>query len=332
MSKWKIRFYVNVPLHFMADVGADLGTFQTIPMYPFKDGEKGWYFEIFLKGETSEGVLEKCIDEIHEKIDKMSLQIMREILISEIVVFNISDVFEKNEKELVKITDKKILNIDKITTQKFIQQIFQYPYGYSSQRGTWMMNPYQINVRGTIASRITDTAIEKKDSKALKWFVKALGANNEVERFTSYVTSLDILSHKNNLEEREPICRKCKKPISIIHDCGQKLLNQAYAKDHLIEFGISESNADKINKLRNKTFHGRKSLTMKDMEEFLDVNISLVHILVNHFKKIMNIDDFMPPILNAGTIMIDKFCYVRERPINQEIFDEIKPNILELKS
>ena len=89
MTKWKIRFYVNTPLNFMADVGMCLGSFHKIPLYPYRDGNKGWYFEIYVKGENDVTVLEDCIEEIHEKLDKMSLQIMREILITEVIVFNI---------------------------------------------------------------------------------------------------------------------------------------------------------------------------------------------------------------------------------------------------
>ena len=327
MTKWKIWFYPNIPLDFMANAGAALGTFRSIPMFAYQDNSNRWYFEIYSKGETSNEVLEDCIEEIHEKLDKMSLQIMREVIISEIVVFDISEVFEEIDKKMVKIPDEKILEIDKITNQKFIQKIFRYPSGFSSQRGTWLMTPYQINVRATIATRITDTKIEKIDLKALRWFIKALGANNEVDRFTSYVTALDILSHKQNLQETEPLCAKCKKPIEYTHECGQKLVKQAYAKEYLLEFGIEESNADKINKLRNKTLHGRKHLTSMDMDEFLDTNVLLVRILVENFKKILNIGDSFPPILSPATMMIDHFCFEHSKPVNQEIFDEIKSNV-----
>jgi len=325
--QWKLRFYVNIPLKFMADVGVELGSFKKIPLYPYQDGNKGWYFEIYLKGNDHNSILEECIEEIHEKLDKMSLQIMREIIITEIVVFNISEIFEKKDDRFSRILNEKVLEIDKISSQQFFQKIFRYPSGFSSQRGAWLMTPYQINVRGTIAPRITDTKIAKSDTKALRWFVKALGANNEVDRFTSYITTLDILSHMNNLDEIEPICPNCKKPINYTHNCGKKFLKEAYAKNYLLEFGIKESDADRINKLRNKTLHGRKHLDPTDMDEFLDVNISLVHILVKHFKKIMKVEDFMPPILSPITIMVDRFCEERERIITQKIFDEIKTAI-----
>lgn len=326
--KWKIRFYVNIPLNFMADVGMNLGNFNEIPMYPYQDGNKGWYFEIYDKGDSHETVLEKNIEEIHQKLDKMSLQIMREILITEIVVFNISEIFEQQNDKLLKISNNKIISIESIENQNLIQQIFRYPSGFSSQRGMWLMPPYQFSGKGTIAPRITDTKIEKTDAKALRWFIKSLGANNEVDRFTSLVTVLDILSHKNNLEETNHICQNCGKTIEYIHECGKKLQRQAYAKDYLIEFGIQQSTADRINKLRNKTLHGRKHLTSLDMDEFLDVNISVIRILVMHFKKLLKIEDFMPPVLSPGVIMVDRFCEQRSRKINQEIFDEIKSNII----
>jgi len=311
----------------MADVGMHLGNFNGIPMYPYQDGNKGWYFDIYAKEDTHETVLEKNIEEIHQKLDKMSLQIMREVSVTEIVVFNISEVFEKLNNNLLKIPQEKLTSIESIENQNFIQQVFRYPSGFSSQRGMWLMPPYQFSGKGTIAPRITDTEIEQTDTKALRWFIKSLGANNEVDRFTSLVTALDVLSHKNNLEEINHICQGCGKIIEYTHNCGKKLQKQAYAKDYLIEFGIQESTADKINKLRNKTLHGRKHLTSLDMNEFLDVNISIIRLLVTQFKKLLKIEDFMPPIINSGVIMVDRFCEERSRKINQEIFDEIKSNL-----
>ena len=73
----------------MANAGVALGTFRGIPMFSYQDGNKGWYFEIYSKGKDSNDVLEDCIEEIHEKLDKMSLQVMREIVITEIVAFDI---------------------------------------------------------------------------------------------------------------------------------------------------------------------------------------------------------------------------------------------------
>jgi len=311
----------------MADVGMHLGNFNEIPMYPYQDGNKGWYFEIYAKGDTHEIVLENNIEEVHQKLDKMSLQIMREMLITEIVVFNISEVFEKQNDRFLKVSHNRLISIESIENLNFLQQVFRYPSGFSSQRGMWLMPPYQFSGKGTIAPRITDTKIEQTDTKALRWFIKSLGANNEVDRFTSLVTVLEILSHKNNLEEMNPICQGCGKIIEYTHNCGKKLQKQAYAKDYLREFGIEESTADRINKLRNKTLHGRKHLTSLDVDEFLDVNISIIRLLVTQFKKLLRIEDFMPPILNLGVIMVDRFCEQRSRKINQEIFDEIKSNL-----
>ncbi|HXG13552.1 MAG TPA: hypothetical protein VNK25_00270 [Candidatus Nitrosotenuis sp.] len=310
----------------MASVGAALGTFDDIPLFPYLDGQRGWYFEIYRKGDDHTKILEDVIDEVQEKLDKCSLQIMKEIFITQIIIFNISEIFEKKEGQLVKISKEKLQSFEQIKDQNYLQQLFHYPFGFSGQRGAWLMTPYQINVRGTIAQSITDTNLNEKDAKALRWFVKALSASNEVDRFTSYVTALDILSHKSSLEETEPLCTKCKKPIDYIHDCGEKMLKQAYAKDYLIEFGLTEPQADKINKLRNKTLHGRSHLQLSDMEEFLDANTFLVFELVKHFKQTMNISASMPPILNPAVIMIDKFCEIHERNITQEIFDEMKSN------
>ena len=324
---WKIRFYVNIPLNFMADMGVPLGNFQGMPLYSYQDGARGWYFEIYQKGDDHTKIFEDIFNEIQEKLDKMSLQIMREVFITQITAFNISEIFEKKGDKLVKVPKDQLESFEKIKNHNYLQLLYYYPTGFSGQRGSWQMTPYQINVKGTIAPRITDTKITEADSKALRWFVKALGANNEVDRFTSYVTTLDILSHKSNLEDTEPICPKCGKTINYTHDCGRKLLRQAYAKNYLIEFGFSNEQADKINKLRNKTLHGRSNLVLSDMSEFLDANTFLVFMLVNHFKKIMKIEDFMPPILNAAVIMVDRFCEIHERAMTQTIFDEIKPNL-----
>lgn len=325
--KWKIRFYVNIPLDFMDYVGVALGSFDGIPMYSYKDGGRGWYFEVYQKGDDHNKILESIIDKAQEKLDKISLQIMREVFITQITAFDISEIFEKKDKKLVKIPKERLENFERIKGQNYLQQLFHYPAGFSGQRGTWLMRPYQINARVTISPRITDTELEETDAKALKWFVKALSSSNEVDRFASYVTALDILSHQGNLEDVEPLCSECNKSISYTHDCGKKLLRQAYAKDYLINFGLTDEQATKINKLRNKTLHGRSNLVLADMNEFLDANTYLVFVLVRYFKKVMKTNDSMPPILNPGVIMVDRFCEIHERSITQEIFNEIKPNL-----
>src|SRR5690348_6721381 len=111
--KWRIRFYVNIQLDFMATVGLHLGSFDGISLYPYQDGSRGWFFEVYKKGNDHSKVLEDIFDEIQEKLDKMSLQIMREIFITQIVAFNISEIFEKKDARLVQIPKEQLESFEK---------------------------------------------------------------------------------------------------------------------------------------------------------------------------------------------------------------------------
>lgn len=100
---WKIRFYINVPEIVPYESGKFIGTFRSVEIFPNIERGIGWFFEVFVNGDDKEKTLLEIMPEIEEILDKLSFQLFIEISVTEIIVFNIHQIFRRNGKDLVPI-------------------------------------------------------------------------------------------------------------------------------------------------------------------------------------------------------------------------------------
>ena len=142
--------------------------------------------------------------EIEEILDKLSFELFLEISITEIIVFNIHQIFKRVGENLIPLPDDEIKNILEIHGEELRQELVRYPNGIKNQRGMWFQSPFSIDVTRGINAQVTDTKLDSKDAKSLKWFVKGIGSRNDIDRFSAYYTSLDILSKKSHLDKVYP--------------------------------------------------------------------------------------------------------------------------------
>jgi len=325
--KWKIRFYINVPEIVPYIAGAEIGNFKNIPIFPNIEKQKGWFFDVFVDGENEEKALLDIMPEIEEILDKLSLQLFLEISVTEIIVFNVHQIFKKIGDDLNLLEQEEIKSILEISGDELRQKLVRYPSGIKNQRGMWFQSQFSINVMRSINARITDTKISSKDAKALKWFIKGIGARNDIDRFTSYYASLDILSHKAKLPSVHPTCKKCGKLIEHGNNCEHEILINPEQMEYLIKIGLKKETAKEIKDLRNSFFHGGKDITNSELDDLIDANIELTYFLTQQFKKILGIPNQTAPVLSPMSMQIKHLGELRDRKITVEILNEIKNNI-----
>lgn len=324
--KWKIRFYVNVPEMVPYVVGAEIGNFQNLPIFPEIEQKKGWFFDVFVNGDSEEKTLLDIMPEIEEILDKLSFQLFFEISITEIIVFNVHQIFKKISENLNPITDEEIKNIMEIS-EELRQKLIRFPSGIKNQRGMWFQSPFTIDVMRSINAKITDTKLDSKDAKSLKWFIKGIGARNDIDRFSAYYTSLDILSKKSKLSSVHPVCKKCGKAIEHGNNCDHEILINPEQMEYLKKLGLEEKTAKDIKELRDSLTHGGKDITNSELDDLIDANISLTYFLTKQFKQILGIPDQVAPVLSPMSMQIKHFGEQRDRKLTLEILNEIKNNI-----
>ena len=325
--KWKIQFYINIPEIVPYESGKFIGTFRGVEIFPNIEKKKGWFFDVYTNGEDKEKSLLDIMPEIEEILDKLSFELFLEVIITEIIVFNIHQIFKKIDEKLVPIPNKEIKNILEISNDDLRQELIQYPTGIKNQRGMWLESPFSINVKRAINAQITNTKLNSKDAKSLKWFVKGIGSRNDIDRFLAFFTSLELMAKKLNLEKVYPTCGKCKKLIEHGNNCDHKILILPKQMEYLKKFGLEEETANKITDLRNSFIHGGKNIANSELDDLIDCNIKLIHFLTSQFKQILGIPENVAPILSQMSMQVKRFGLTGNRRITLYILKEIKANM-----
>ncbi len=321
---WRIRLKIDNTFDGFKKPEVYLGKYRGKELIAKKE-EKLWYVTAYAKGDKYIELLTNVIRDVEEILDKVSFQIMKEVTIQEILMSNMSKVFRINgERKSIELTDDEIRNINESNYQELHLEEWLFSHGFKNQRGNWKSLRRLQPAKTGIDPIINNKELESVDKNALKWFVKALGTNNEVDQFTNYIICLDILSHKLSLNQRNPICSKCKSEIEIIHNCGESFLIQPYAMDYLKKVGLSEEDAKKFNTLRNAIFHGRKNLSSERLDEILDLNNKLKNFLTNKLREVLGIAADQPPILNPNMLMVSDMHLQGFGKQKLEVFQEIK--------
>lgn len=325
--KWKIRFYINIPEIVPYETGKFIGTFHGIEIFPEIEKKKGWFFDVYVNGDNKEKSLLDIMPEIEEILDKLSFELFLEVSITEIIVFNVHQIFKKNDEEFVPISNEAIKNILEISGEELRQELIRYPTGIKNQRGMWFQSPFSINVMRSINAWITDTKLDSKDAKSLKWFIKGIGSRNDIDRFFAFYTSLELLAKKLNLDKVHPVCKKCKKSIEHGNNCDHKILINPEQMEYLKKIGLKKETAKKIKNLRDSFIHGGKDITNSELDELIDANVQLIYFLTTQFKQILRIPENVAPILSPMSMQVKHFGEIRNRIITLDILKEIKTNI-----
>ena len=325
--KWKIRFYINIPEIVPYEIGKFIGNFRGIEIFPEIEKKKGWFFDVYVNGDDKEKLLLDIMPEIEEILDKLSFELFLEVSVTEIIVFNVHQIFKKNNEKLVPISNEEIKSILEISGEELRQELIRYPTGIKNQRGMWFQSPFSINVTRAINAQITDTKLDSKDAKSLKWFIKGIGSRNDIDRFFAFYTSLELLAKKLNLDKVYPICKKCQKSIEHGNNCDHKILINPEQIEYLKKIGLKEETAKKIKNLRDSFIHGGKDITNSELDELIDANVQLVYFLTTQFKQILHIPENMAPILSPMSMQVKHFGEIRNRSITVNILKEIKTNI-----
>jgi len=242
-------------------------------------------------------------------------------------VFNVHQIFKQNGTELNPISNEEIKNILEISGDELRQELVRYPTGIKNQRGMWFQSQFSINVIRAINAQITDTKLDSKDAKSLKWFIKGIGSRNDIDRFFACYTSLELLAKKSNLDKVYPKCKKCGKLIEHGNNCDHEILINPEQMEYLKKIGLKEGTAKTIKNLRDSFIHGGKDITNSELDDLITANIELIYFLTKKFKEILKIPENVAPVLSPVSMQIKHFGLNHERAITLDILKEIRKNI-----
>jgi hypothetical protein len=180
---------------------------------------------------------------------------------------------------------------------------FPIPYGYQSPkfRQSAPLGNVQASTTPTLELRYqTD---DEQVRAALRWYVKALAAPFEADRFVFYWIALEIMCTQSDVSVEKPYIARCGHEIPQCPVCGTstvKEVNGPTIKKFLEEeTGIDPKIAKELWEMR-QMFHGANQLTTKATEKLTRLTMLLRFAVAQSLKK-----SFKLPQNELPTIKMD---------------------------
>ena len=146
---------------------------------------------------------------------------------------------------------------------------------------------------------------------ALRWYIKGLAAQYEVDKFIFFWTALEILRSESGVSVSSPYRARCGHEITNCPVCGEmtskELLGHSIKKYLVDKAHISEDNAKKLWKFR-QIIHGAKDLNYELMQELPELSDILRRALLTTLKPALGWNSLEPPSsLPRGTGIIQSY-------------------------
>jgi len=185
---------------------------------------------------------------------------------------------------------------------------FPLPVGYQSPK--FLQSTPLGNVQ-TLVPPSLGSQFRTKDEKiraSLRWYVKALAAPFEVDRFAFYWIALEILCAQSDISVQKPYMARCGHEIPNCPVCGTSTIrevNGATIQKFLVEsIGIDARLAKEMWIMR-QMFHGSNYLSTKATQDLPRLTIALRFAVARSLKQALNIPQDQPPIITIEASMIN---------------------------
>jgi hypothetical protein len=181
-------------------------------------------------------------------------------------------------------------------------RLFPFPGGYeqlklrrSTALGAALIAPAPVLSQ----SYATLTA---KLRQALDWYIKALHASFDVDRYIFLWVSFEVLRGLSRFRIEEPTKLRCGHTITQCPQCGQA--TDTYRQGQttigfLVSLGVAQETAEKLWRMRH-IVHGARNMTTTELDTLAGLLPVLRGVTLACLKQHLGIDQNQPPILTAG--------------------------------
>lgn len=207
-------------------------------------------------------------------------------------------------QEPVKIHELEFLDVTPPVTKADEREmlLFPFPGGYdqlklhrSTALGAAVIAPAPL-------LRASYAALTNKVQEALDWYIKALHASYDVDRFIFLWVSCEILRGLSGIKVEEPTKLRCGHAITQCPECAKPttMFRQAQTTARfLAEFAVKEEDADELWRMR-QVVHGARSMTQPELTTLTRLLPLLRSVVLDCLKKHLGVRVTEPPLV-AGT-------------------------------
>jgi hypothetical protein len=180
--------------------------------------------------------------------------------------------------------------------------LFPFPGGYDQLK---LQRSSALGAVGTIRKpllRGSYPQLADKVQQAMDWYIKALHASYDVDRFIFMWISFEILRNLSNVKIEEPTKLRCGHTIKQCPECGKStsVFRQAQTSmKYLVDLGVEQDVAKEIWSMR-LIVHGAKRMTQSELSTLGRLLPELRTAVLSSLKVHFGIDQNRPPIVTVS--------------------------------
>jgi hypothetical protein len=180
--------------------------------------------------------------------------------------------------------------------------LFPFPGGYDQlklRRSTALGVAY---TERTPVLRSSYAALTAKVQQARDWYIKALHASFDVDRYIFLWVSFELLRGLSGFKVEEPTKLRCGHMIARCPECNQttSMYRQGQTTiGFLRALGLEQETADQLWRMR-QIVHGARSMTTEELSTLGGLLPILRAVTLAGIKQQLGIDQGQPPILITG--------------------------------
>jgi hypothetical protein len=180
--------------------------------------------------------------------------------------------------------------------------LFPFPGGYDQlklRRSTALGAAY---IERAPVLRPSYAALTAKVQQALDWYIKALHAAFDVDRYIFLWVSFELLRGLSGFKVEEPTKLRCGHIIARCPECSQAtdMYRQGQTTiGFLVALGVEQETADQLWRMR-QIVHGARSMSTEELSILAGFLPILRAVTLACIKQHLGIDQSQPPILTTG--------------------------------
>jgi hypothetical protein len=228
-------------------------------------------------------------------------------------------------QEAVRILQLEVIDITPPLSVGMTREILIYPFpmGYTSPKFLQSVSLGNVNT-ALIPSLRSEYGIgEEKTRAALRWYIKALAAPYEADRFAFNWIALEILCSQSDIVVEKPYAPKCEHEITHCPVCStptSRVIKGPTIKKFLTEkIGIDPQQAKELWNMR-QMFHGANHLSQKATKELPRLVNILRHAALIALKDALAISRHDNPVSSPEAVGINQsFALGGTREITEDV-------------
>lgn len=240
--------------------------------------------EIVITVKASDAVsgIELCTPTLDLIVDDLSFQLQCPLKVCELEILDVT--------EPVAIGDDRDM------------LIYPLPNGYDQYKLSRSVAMGNVTTVTLPALRDSYESLPRRTQDALDWYIKALHAQFDVDKYIFYWIAFEVLSKAEAESVEEPTRLRCGHTLANCLECGKSTsqFRQAATAIKFIEsFGVDTPVAKRLWGMR-QLVHGAKSFLPEKLKELGELTQVLRYVTASALKKSLGIDQDGYPVVGAG--------------------------------